>query len=150
MEKSNESIESIDAGAFNRAGGGGAGAELDEKTPHFLNPAIFRKSEPVIDVAEEELAGETVDARDAPDASPINTSPIASRPPDHPAAVDSESAPTASIPAEQLEAVLNQGMAFLNSLAQAATGKPLFDGSTNRKTVEVDKETGEVVLRFKL
>ena len=51
---------------------------------------------------------------------------------------------------EDLEGVLNQGMAFLNSLARAAIGKPLFDASSGRKRVEVDPETGEVVLRFKL
>ena len=130
--------------------GAGEAPELDDKTPHFLNPTILRESEPVIDVAEEELGGETVDAQDAPGASPIDTSPIVRRPPDHPASADSESADATSIPAEQLEAVLNQGMAFLNTLAQAATGKTLFDGSSDRKTVEVDKETGEVVLRFKL
>ncbi|TVR68052.1 MAG: helicase [Spirochaetaceae bacterium] len=112
--------------------------ELDEKTPHFLNPEIFRDSGYVIDVTEEELGAEAPAARDEP----------ATR--DEPAAAATESSTETPIPTEQLEAVLNQGMAFLNTLTQATTGKSLFDGSSDRKTVEIDRETGEVVLRFKL
>ncbi len=54
-----------------------------------------------------------------------------------------------SINPAQLEAVVNQGMAFLNTLTQAATGKALFSAGAS-KAVEIDCETGEVVLRFKL
>ncbi len=50
---------------------------------------------------------------------------------------------------QQLEVVLNQGMAFLNTLSQMATGKPLVE-SGEKSAVSFDKETGEVVFRFKL
>lgn len=46
-----------------------------------------------------------------------------------------------------MEGVLNHGMAFLSGLLKMATGK---DVGLENKKVEVDKETGEVVLRFKL
>ncbi|MDD3997021.1 MAG: hypothetical protein PHH86_04840, partial [Sphaerochaetaceae bacterium] len=56
---------------------------------------------------------------------------------------------TATTASEQLQTVLNQGLAFLNTLAQMSTGKALFKaGSTN--PVEIDPDTNEVILRFKL
>ncbi len=99
--------------------------ELDEQTPHYLNPAVLREHEPDIDISEEETADEPVD-----DNADENIS-------------------QKTIPREDLEAVLTQGMAFLNTLTRAATGKPLFSDA-GAKSVEIDNETGEVVLRFKL
>lgn len=121
--------------------------ELDEKTPHFLNPEVLREDYHVVDVTGEESGfelpeedtGEGVTDR-TPAAAQVQDDGKSTRDP-------------AALPAEQLEAILNQGMAFLNTLTQAATGKALFDDSGdsgNRKTVEIDRETGEVVLRFKL
>jgi SNF2 family DNA or RNA helicase len=60
-------------------------------------------------------------------------------PPAAPAAVAYET--------ENIEKVMNQGMEFLSGLFKMATGKDL--GLENNK-VEVDKKTGEIVMRFKL
>jgi hypothetical protein len=109
--------------------------ELDEKTPHYLNPEILKDREDTLDLGEEEFAGSGSDSNS--DIDPAVES------------ADSRSGGR-TIPPEELEAVLNQGMAFLNTLTQAATGKALFDPSGERKSVEIDRETGEVVLRFKL
>lgn len=49
--------------------------------------------------------------------------------------------------AAQLEQVMNQGMNFLSGIFQMATGKQL---NTSEQKIEVDRETGEVVMRFKL
>jgi len=49
--------------------------------------------------------------------------------------------------AEELESVMNNGMQFLSSLFKMSTGKDL--GVENQK-IEVNKETGEVVMKFKL
>ena len=49
--------------------------------------------------------------------------------------------------AEVMENVMNQGMQFLASLFKMSTGKDL--GLENQK-IEIDKKTGEVVMRFKL
>ncbi len=46
-----------------------------------------------------------------------------------------------------MEGVLNHGMEFLSGLLKMTTGKEV--GLENKK-VEIDKETGEVVMRFKL
>lgn len=48
---------------------------------------------------------------------------------------------------EQMEDVLNSGMQFLSGMFKMATGK---DMGTGDQKIEVDKETGEVVMRFKL
>jgi len=52
-----------------------------------------------------------------------------------------------SVKAEELESVMNNGMQFLSGLFKMSTGKDL--GIENQK-IEVNKETGEVVMRFKL
>jgi superfamily II DNA/RNA helicase len=49
--------------------------------------------------------------------------------------------------AVQMEEVLNNGMQFLSGLMQMATGKNV--GIENQK-IEVNKETGEVTMKFKL
>ncbi|HEX9970631.1 MAG TPA: DEAD/DEAH box helicase [bacterium] len=48
---------------------------------------------------------------------------------------------------EEVEQVMNQGLGFLSGLFKMATGKEL---STQQQKIEIDKETGEVVMRFKL
>jgi len=48
---------------------------------------------------------------------------------------------------QTMEKVMNQGMEFLSGMFKMVTGKDLgFEG----KKMEVDKETGEVVMRFKM
>lgn len=63
-----------------------------------------------------------------------------------------EQTPTATTPqaqqqAKELEQVMNNGMQFLAGLFKMSTGKDL--GMENQK-IEVDENTGEVVMRFKL
>ena len=48
---------------------------------------------------------------------------------------------------EVLEKTLNQGLDFLSGIMQMTTGKSL---NTDEKSIKVDKETGEVVMKFKL
>jgi SNF2 family DNA or RNA helicase len=48
---------------------------------------------------------------------------------------------------EEVEQVMNQGLGFLSGLFKMATGKEL---STQEQKIEIDKATGEVVMRFKL
>jgi hypothetical protein len=103
--------------------------ELDEQTPHYLNPEIFKEKESEIDIEAEEFGEE----EPRTDREETRTG----------------GAPENERTAEQLEAVLNQGMEFLNSLSLMASGKPL-DRDTEKKSVEIDRETGEVVMRFKL
>jgi SNF2 family DNA or RNA helicase len=69
-----------------------------------------------------------------------------------PEPVGTESSPQSSeektaSQAEQMEQVMNNGMQFLSGLFQMATGKS--SGIENQK-IEINKETGEVTMRFKL
>lgn len=47
----------------------------------------------------------------------------------------------------EMEAVMNKGMEFLTGLFKMSTGKDL---SAGQNKIEIDKETGEVVMRFKV
>ena len=60
---------------------------------------------------------------------------------------ESKAEPKPRTKAEELEEVMNNGMQFLSGLFKMSTGKDM--GSENQK-IEIDKETGEVVMRFKL
>ncbi len=48
---------------------------------------------------------------------------------------------------EEMETVMNQGMEFLSGLFKMSTGKDL---GTKENKIEIDRETGEVVMRFKV
>lgn len=105
--------------------------EIPEETPHFLNPEILgRESEPGTDYLREEAESDEAlsepgqERREA--ASPVGQSP------------------------EQMETVLNQGMAFIGSLLEMATGKKLEAADASGKMVSFNRETGEVTLTFKL
>jgi SNF2 family DNA or RNA helicase len=54
---------------------------------------------------------------------------------------------TVSGQTEAMEKVMNQGMEFLSSLFKMATGK---DAGLENQKIEIDKNTGEVVMRFKM
>jgi superfamily II DNA/RNA helicase len=129
--------------------------ELDEQTPHYLNPEIFREPERKVDVeAEESSEGpeqdyieDTEEATNSSEASSSQeTSPLQPET-DSPRPSAAASSPSPS--PEQMEEVLNQGMGFLNSLSLMATGNPLSE-TDGKKSVEIDRKTGEVVMRFKL
>jgi len=65
----------------------------------------------------------------------------------HPPAGKTEKA-EAPVPApEEIETTLNQGMQFLNGIFKMATGKELM---TQEQNISINKETGEVVMKFKL
>jgi SNF2-related domain/Helicase conserved C-terminal domain/SWIM zinc finger len=49
--------------------------------------------------------------------------------------------------AENLEGVLNQGLGFISGIFKMATGKEL---ATSGESIKVDKNTGEVTMKFKL
>ena len=51
---------------------------------------------------------------------------------------------------EKIEEILDSGMRFLGGLLEMATGKRLEMPSGQDRMVSVDKETGEVTLKFKL
>ena len=63
---------------------------------------------------------------------------------------DSASAVWANQPPEKMEAVLNSGMAFIGGLLEMATGQKIETSAASDKMVRIDKDTGEVTMKFKL
>ncbi len=102
-------------------------AELPEDTPHFLNPEVLKDEEPA-----EEYIGEEPEGSSVPEQAPENREPVEQSP-------------------EKMEAVLNQGMSFISGLLEMATGRKIEAvGGEGEKLVKLDRETGEVTLKFKL
>lgn len=96
--------------------------ELAEDTPHFLNSEVLHD---VLDfIGEEGDPGELLIIEGRSEKTPESL--------------------------EKMEEVLNQGMGFLGGLLEMATGKKLESTATEEKMVTLDKETGEVTLKFKL
>ncbi|WP_163337366.1 SNF2-related protein [Desulfopila sp. IMCC35008] len=96
-------------------------AELTDDMPHFLNKKAL-ENEPLVD----DYFGEEEDV---------------------PAAAGTQELPRS---AEQMEEVLNQGMTFLSGLLEVATGKKMESTDASGKMISLDKNTGEVTMKFKL
>ena len=99
--------------------------ELAQDTPHFLNPEVLRE--------EADYMGEETEAEPKEYISEEKT----------------ESRQKTEAP-EQMEEVLNQGMSFISGLLEMATGQKLSTATNSDKMVTLDKETGEVTLKFTL
>ncbi len=101
--------------------------ELPEDTPHFLNPEVLKEEKQPKDYTGEEQEETVLAEPSAENSKPPEQSP------------------------EKMEAVLNQGMSFISGLLEMATGRKIeAAGGEGEKMVKLDKETGEVTLKFKL
>jgi superfamily II DNA or RNA helicase len=107
--------------------------EIPEDTPHFLNPEALRKAGEALDVTGEE-------------AEPASSAPNAGAP----AQPDGGAHVLAAQPPEKIEAVLNTGMQFVGGLLEMATGQKLTPTAADGRMVQIDRETGEVTLKFRL
>lgn len=110
--------------------------ELPEDTPYYLNPQVLQeKSETVAFEAEEpsyEPEAATIEAQsDQPTGQTVDFS-LAVQPP------------------EKLERVLNSGMQFISGLLEMATGQKLKTVESEQQMIQINKETGEVTMKFKL
>ena len=79
---------------------------------------------------------EPIQTQDKDEQSQINDETITN---------DKKNAPEQQV--AEMEQVMNNGMQFLAGLFKMSTGKDM--GLENQK-IEIDKETGEVVMRFKM
>ncbi|MEA3545859.1 MAG: DEAD/DEAH box helicase [Thermodesulfobacteriota bacterium] len=111
--------------------------QLEESIEQLAQPSEIEEERPV-----PPLADDIPDPLSEPTELNGQKKPSTTEP-----AKDSVSAPAPTTSGEQLEQVMNQGMAFLSGLMQMATGQPL-QGEDSK--IEVDPKTGEVVMRFKL
>lgn len=117
--------------------------EIPESTPHYLNPKVLAQngSEATLDMSGEEVlegtdvAIDLAEHRLGDDTTAHGSDPL-----------PSEKVPTSP---EKIEEVLESGMQFLSGLMAMATGKPLLTEG-QEKQIHVDRETGEVTMKFKL
>lgn len=111
------------------------GEEIPEDTPHYLNPEVLQREAAGVDViAEEESSTEddATDASETADAGGGNGGAFAGQSP------------------EKIEAVLNSGMQFIGGLMEMATGQKLTPAGEDGRMLSIDRNTGEVTLRFKM
>jgi superfamily II DNA or RNA helicase len=110
--------------------------ELPEDTPHFLNAQALQEKSEVADFAEEEsiyqLEAASAEGNGEQPQEPSRDFTLAGQPP------------------EKLEQVLNSGMQFISGLLEMATGQKLSTLESEQQMIRIDKETGEVTMKFKL
>ncbi len=111
--------------------------EVPEDTAHFLNPRALAEADETVAYDAEEGDGDTLlsvsdGAEETQKEGGQETYFLAGQPP------------------EKIEAVLNSGMEFLGGLMEMATGKKMASTDPDGRMIRVDKETGEVTMKFKL
>lgn len=109
--------------------------EIPEDTPYFRNPEVLGK--------DEEEKFDFYENDEQPDYQQSN--------------IDSENQPEnketnifENQSAEKIENVLNSGMEFVGGLIEMATGQKIQTSSNDGKMITMDKNTGEVTIKFKL
>ncbi len=110
--------------------------EIPEDTPHYLNPEAFKREPDELNVIGEEHQ-----------AAPLETesnAPAADAPQRRGGDILNQQPP------EKIEAVLNAGMQFLGGLMEMATGRKISAGDPSGQMVHIDRDTGEVTLKFRL
>lgn len=104
--------------------------EIPEDTPYYLNPEVLgRKEDEPEEIAGKEDAEQDETGRDERDDQ---DNILSGQPP------------------EKIEAVLNSGMQFITGLMEMATGKKIDLSDGQDRMVKIDRETGEVTMKFKL
>ncbi len=127
--------------------------DIPEDTPHFLNPQALAEAEQEAFPAAQVQAQYGAEQEDMPvgqDLSQAEQEDQATRDGD-PAPADAGS--EAGVPdksPEKIEAVLNQGLEFMSGLLEMATGQKLNKTEEDKPMLKVDKETGEVTMKFRL
>lgn len=113
--------------------------EIPEDTPHYLNPRVLQEEASDVDLtAEETVEPLPEDQPQVPSQEPISEES------------GSQSAPVQAQSPEKMEEVLNTGMSFISGLLEMATGKKLSAANDQDKLLSLDRETGEVTMKFKL
>jgi SNF2 family DNA or RNA helicase len=104
--------------------------EIPEDTPHYLNPEVLERAESTPDVTAEEFTDDAaIPARDTDNSG---GEILAGQTP------------------EKIEAVLNSGMQFIGGLMEMATGQKVEAAAEDGRMVSIDRQTGEVTLKFKM
>ncbi|WP_291321418.1 SNF2-related protein [Desulfonatronospira sp.] len=124
--------------------------DIPEDTPHFLNPQALAEAQ------QEDFPGTQAQGASEPEDMPgAEQTAMAGET----KAANDEDQPrddAGSVPGvpdkspEKMEAVLNQGLEFMSGLLEMATGQKLNKTEEDKPMLKVDKETGEVTMKFRL
>lgn len=123
--------------------------DIPEDTPFFMNPQVLAR-----EGAEDPEEDQDVEEQDVTEETPFlstetqrENQPKESRRP--------ETSPPgenilASQPPEKIEMVLNSGMEFMAGLMEMATGQKMEKLPGQEKMIQINRQTGEVTMKFKL
>ncbi len=104
---------------------------IPEDTPYYLNPEVLGEKKEPLDVTGEETAEmEELAPEEPPEER--GASILSGQPP------------------EKVEAVLNSGLSFISGLMEMATGQKISATEESGGMVKIDRDTGEVTVKFKL
>ena len=106
--------------------------EIPEDTPYYLNPEVLGREETGATAGKDDSGDDKADQVEIDQVEADQDNILASQPP------------------EKIEAVLNSGMQFIAGLMEMATGKKIDLSDDQDKMVKIDRETGEVTMKFKL
>ncbi|WP_289053544.1 DEAD/DEAH box helicase [Carboxylicivirga marina] len=124
--------------------------EPDEKSPEYTLEEFKKEHEDEYLVPFEEDNSEYKQPQlpfdEGDDKQPLISKTEQAETEDKPSAEDA-TVETQKVAAQQMEDVLNNGMQFLSGLMKMATGK---DVGIEEQKIEVDQETGEVTMKFKM
>ncbi len=124
--------------------------DIPEDTPFFLNPQVLERE--MVHGPEEEGPS----FPEHPDRQPIDRQQTDGHPPKDPVPLPGTQPSAAgenilaSQPPEKMETVLNSGMEFLTGLMEMATGQKMEKMAGQDKMIQINQQTGEVTLKFKL
>ncbi len=115
--------------------------DVPEDTPHYLNPKVLKEAEEAVDFTAEEPMEQPEDNESLSSAGVAGAEAERS---------DGSAGMLTGQSPEKVEAVLNSGMQFLGGLMEMATGQKVAATSDDKKMIKIDRETGEVTLKFKI
>lgn len=127
-----------------------ASEEIPEDTPHFLNPQALAESEQESFPAAQVQGGSEPEDRPGGEQAAMAEETRAAHGEDRVLADGGSGPGVPDQSPERMEAVLNQGLEFMSGLLEMATGKKLNKTQEDKPMLRVDRETGEVTMKFRL
>ncbi|MCF6247311.1 MAG: SNF2-related protein [Desulfobacula sp.] len=113
---------------------------IPEDTPYYLNPKVLNTD--IFESEKEILTDKELDyTAEEPDTTPGISNDETKPEPENIFANQST---------DKIETVLNSGMEFIGGLMEMATGQKLDKSENQEKMLTIDKNTGEVTMKFKL
>ncbi|MEM9340276.1 MAG: DEAD/DEAH box helicase [Bacteroidota bacterium] len=123
--------------------------EMGKMAESFIQDQELEEIETIDQVEENELVEEALQIlkEQEPEETTLQTEPIDEKVQHHDVLTEASGEEKKEAPEEKLEEVLQQGMGFFSGLYQMATGTTM---QAEDQKIEVNKETGEVTMKFKL